>query len=46
MIWPFKSKSIKILDEVTVFDRRLTLVLVPLLQEPEKPIAGKGALWP
>lgn len=44
MIWPFKSKSAKVLVEVATFDSRLTIALVPLLEKPEKPIAGKGAL--
>ena len=44
MIWPFKSKSEKILKEVIVFESRLNRVLVPLLKKPEKPVAGNGAL--
>jgi len=44
MIWPFKSKNEKILNEVVAFESRLNQALVPLLQEPDKPIAANGAL--
>ena len=44
MIWPFKSKNEKILNEVVAFEGRLNQAVVPLLQKPDKPVAGNGAL--
>nr|MBI1231873.1 hypothetical protein [Cytophagales bacterium] len=44
MIWSFQNKNEKILNEVVAFEGRLNQALVPLLQKPEKPVAGNGAL--
>lgn len=44
MIWPFKSKSEKVLKEILTFESRINKALVPLLDKPEKPIAANGAL--
>jgi len=44
MIWPFKSKRERILDGIKTFENRLNQALIPLLQKPENPIAGNGAL--
>lgn len=44
MLWLFKSKSERACDEIKVFESRLNKSLAPLLQKPEKPIAGNGAL--
>lgn len=44
MIGLFKSKNEKVLNEIKTFESRLNQAVIPLLQKPEKPIAGNGAL--